>query len=121
MAQRRETPAEKFRKIRNEFYERHGLETALPGKATEKAYLALRSELRRLERVLEEKEERLERWELDLALREEMFGDCDCDLSEDWAGVLADDRRGKPEGDVGDEIDFLDSLYALKDRRRKKR
>lgn len=80
MAQRRQTPKEKFAQIKADHLKKMGGQSSLfpsliPDNATKKALLALRSELRHLERTLNEREERLESWEEDLRCREADLAD----------------------------------------------
>jgi hypothetical protein len=170
MAQRRQTPQEKFAQIKAAHLQKMGGESSLfpstpvPEKATKKALLALQSELRRLERALQEKEERLEHWEADLQEREadwqeamcgvgdddyeeceaesaeecdcgpqDALDGCECFTCESWreynpaamraAGsrYMVTERRPMPESlKQGDEVDWLNKLFLLKDKRRKK-
>lgn len=176
MAQRRQSPQEKFAQIKEAHLKKMGGESSLfpstvPEKATKKALLALQSELRRMERVLHEREERLERWEAELQEREMVIkaneledeiagfegwqdGDvcegeeidecdcvprdaldgCDCERCEHWRDLnpaamrahgsdyVVTDRRPLPESlkPKGDEVDWLEKLFTLKDKRRKK-
>lgn len=78
MATRRQTPKEKFDQIKREHIQKMGgqsslFPSAIPEKATKKAYLALQSELRRLQRTLQEREEFLKAYEQRLIEREQQL------------------------------------------------
>lgn len=158
MAQRRQTPQAKFAQIKADYLKKNGGQSSLfpssvPDRATKKALLALQSELRRLERTLQEREEFLKAYEQRLIEREQQLerdvadledyddcdgyvceaeerGECDCDHLDAEEGCECatcqfynqeqSKRETSPQVGQQAEVDWLEKLFTLKDKRRKK-
>jgi hypothetical protein len=163
MAQRRQTPQAKFAQIKADYLKKNGGQSSLfpssvPDRATKKALLALQSELRRLERTLQEREEFLKAYEQRLIERDQQLerdvadledcdgfecdeyeceaeerDECDCDHLDAEEGCECatcqfysqeQSKRETPqiENAAGRqaEVDWLEKLFTLKDKRRKK-
>lgn len=169
MAQRRQTPQQKFAKIKQDHLKKVGGQSSLfpqtsaPERATKKALQAWQSELRRLERTLQERQEFLSAYEQRLIEREQQLereianfeewredygfdecegyeceaefrGQCDCDHSDAEDGcecatcqfynqtkskratIIPDQQQVLLKGD---EVDWLNNLFTLKDKRKK--